>query len=95
MLPPIESRGVEVRVRHEIRGDETVGEAIVAALREAGIDPGPRDSVMQDWIDVDGIRQLLQSESRSGDVRVIAELWETPVAVTRDQVVVSTTNTRG
>ncbi len=85
-LPGLRLDGYEPAVTYSIGSDETATDAVLAAFRNSDIELPEQEQTLFERIDDDGLNQLFARSSR--EVRLTTRLWDRPVVVTPETVVV-------
>lgn len=83
----VESRDRSRLVTYSLAADERATDGILAAFDAVGFDPRDRATTLQEWIDPDAVNAL---RSGAADFYVTFPVWDHPVGLTPDEVVVYT-----
>lgn len=73
-------------VRYPIADDESICDAVLAAFSEINIDYCKQDTVLDDWIEIDGIESMRWESNES--LMVTTVVWEHPVHITKSEVTI-------
>lgn len=85
-LPQLHLESYDPSVTYSVGSEESITDAVLAAFRNSDVDLCERELTLYEQIDDNGLDQLFARGGR--EIRLTARLWDRPVVVTPETVVV-------